>query len=65
MSQAERVGVVVIRVWLEDAHPIRLRARITLTADVAQGETESVVADSPEAILDAVRSYLDVFLGEP
>ena len=64
MSQAERVGVVVIRVWIEDAHASRLRARITLT-DLADGETDSVVAASPEAILDVVRAYLDAFLVEP
>jgi len=65
MSRAQRVGVVVIRVWIEDVHPSRLRARIMLAADLAEGETEPVVAGSPEAIIDVVRSYLDAFLAEP
>jgi hypothetical protein len=65
MSQPERGGVVVIRVWIEEAHPSRLRARITLTADVQDGETESVVASTPEAVVEVVRGYLDAFLLMP
>jgi hypothetical protein len=60
----ERTGVVVIRVWLEPAHPERqLRARISLVRDVERGESESVVAGSDDEILDAVRRFLDEFVG--
>lgn len=60
----KRTGVVVIRVWLEPAHPERqLRARISLVRDVERGESESFVAGSDEEILDAVRRFLDEFVG--
>ena len=60
----ERTGVVVIRVWLESADAERgLRARISLFRDVACGDSDSVVAGSRQEILDAVRCFLDEFLG--
>lgn len=60
----ERTGVVVIRVWVESAAPERaMRARISLVRDVESGEAESVVAGSDEEILDAVRRFLDEFVG--
>jgi hypothetical protein len=60
----ERTGVIVIRVWLDSAHPEReLRARISLVRDVERGESESVVAGSDEEILGAVRRFLDEFVG--
>lgn len=62
MSRAERGGVVVVRVWIEEAHENRLRARITLVGDLEEGATESVVASGPEAVLEVVREFLDAFL---
>lgn len=62
MSRAERGGVVVIRVWIEEGHEKQLRARITLVGDLEGGATESVVASSPEAIVEVVREFLDAFL---
>ncbi|MFN2467007.1 MAG: hypothetical protein ABR521_02570 [Gaiellaceae bacterium] len=60
----ERTGVVVIRVWLESADAGRgLRARISLVRDVECGETESVVAGSAGEILEAVRRFVDEFVG--
>ncbi len=62
MSRAQRGGVVVVRVWIEEAHENPLRARITLVRDLEEGATEAVVASSPEAILEVVRQFLDTFL---
>ena len=62
MSRAERGGVVVIRVWIEEGHEKPLRARIALVRDLEGGATESVVASSPEAIVEVVREFLDAFL---
>lgn len=60
----ERTGVVVIRVWLEGTDAGRgLRARISLVRDVERRETESVVAGSAEEILEAVRRFVDEFVG--
>ena len=61
MSVSERTGVVVIRVWLEEAGAVGLRARISLVQDLEGGETESVVAASTEEIVEVVRRFVDEF----
>ena len=60
MSQLERTGVVVIRVWIESPGlPEGFRARITLLGDLEEHETESVVAATPDESLEIVRAFLD------
>jgi len=60
----ERTGVVVIRVWLEGEHASQgLRARISLVADIERREEESLAAGSTEEILEAVRRFVDEFVG--
>lgn len=60
-ASRQRVGVLVIRVWEEEGSG--LRARLTRTMDVeASDSTAEVTAGTKEAILDAVRSWLDDFL---
>ena len=56
----ERAGVIVIRVWVEDASEVR--ARITASTDLFSGEQTVAVAQGAEDILAVVRSWLDAFL---
>ena len=61
----ETVGVLVIRVWVEDTSPEGLRARITSTLDVTSNETGVTGAASVDEICAIVRGWLKVFLQEP
>ncbi len=58
-------AALIIRVWLEG--PGELRARLlTLRGATAETPAEEVtvaVASSPGAVLDAVRDWLDRFVG--
>jgi len=58
----ERAGVIVIRVWVEDASEAGPRARITASNDLSSGEQTVAVAQGAEDILAVVRSWLDAFL---
>jgi len=54
-------AALLIRVWLEEAG--EFRARLLTPADVSAaapgGEVTIAVASSPDAVLDAVRRWLD------
>ena len=58
-----RSAALLIRVWLEDAG--EFRARLLTQRDATAGgpaeELTVAVASSPEAVLDAVRDWLDNF----
>jgi hypothetical protein len=54
-------GLLVIRIWVEPAPDISIRARITGILDVNAGQT-SVVARSPEEALAMVSSWLEAFM---
>lgn len=60
-SQAERTGVLVVRIWIEGASG-SLRARVTRTLDVEGGEETSQVAASAEQILSTVREWIEAFV---
>jgi hypothetical protein len=60
-----RSAALVVRVWLEDG-PDGFRARLT-TGDTATGSGAGnavtvAVAATPEAVVDAVRAWLDDFV---
>jgi hypothetical protein len=62
VSSGDPVGVIVVRVWREPAHPVALRARVTAVADVAgRGEQEEVVVSTVDEIVDAVRRFVAPF----
>ncbi len=66
MVQAPSAGLL-LRVWLEGPGAFRARL-LTLHADAAGTSAEEVtvaVASSPEAVLDAVRAWLDDFTRGP
>jgi Tfp pilus assembly protein PilZ len=58
---AERVGVAVVRVWLERPNGTQLRARIT-TQELGDGEEASTVATSIDTILETLRAWLEAFV---
>jgi hypothetical protein len=57
-----RIGVIVIRVWLEQRATAALRARITRTVDLAARNESVTVAGTADEICAQVRSWLDDFL---
>jgi hypothetical protein len=62
MDPPQRTGVMIIRVWLEPDHPRPLRATLTSTVDVADGEETRRSAASVETVCDGVREWLEEFL---
>jgi hypothetical protein len=58
------MGVLVLRVWLENSDPRRLRGRITSTFEL-EGEPEhGEVVGSAEDALAAVARWLERFVGD-
>jgi hypothetical protein len=59
-TASERTGVIVVRVWTEDAEPPR--ARITGSSSLPSEERTIAVAAGVEEIVAAVRNWLEEFL---
>jgi hypothetical protein len=55
------VGVMVVRVWLEQRAAPALRARLTRTVDLAAGEQTVSAAASADDICAQVRAWLNEF----
>ena len=65
MASDERVGILVIRIWLEpsDEGQAGFRARLTRTDDVVAGGEHAVeVTASTEEVVRLVAAWLDEFL---
>jgi hypothetical protein len=62
----DRSAALLIRVWFEDAGAFR--ARLLTQGDATAGEPAQevtvAVASSPDAVLDAVRTWLDELRGQ-
>jgi hypothetical protein len=61
----ERTGILIIRIWLEQDPPSRLRARLTQAADLGEAPTTLTVASDVPGICDAVEAWLGRFLDSP
>ena len=63
VGEPDRIGVLVIRAWLEEEEgvPGGLRARITETLDVAAPSPVEAVAASEEQIVAIVVAWLRAF----
>lgn len=61
-SQEERIGVLVLRAWLEPGAEPRLRVRITRSLDVRRQEPTIAAAATAEEAADIVRAWLIAFL---
>ncbi len=57
----ERVGVIVVRVWLENP-PDGFRARVHKTLDVVGQEAEVTTASNPDEVCEDVCKWLSAFI---
>lgn len=58
---AEQTGVLVIRVWTEEAVPWQFRGRITRTSDITRRDEVSTAASSAQEIQAVVQTWLVEF----
>jgi hypothetical protein len=61
----ERTGILVIRVWVEQEPPGRLRARLTQAADLGEPATTLATAADVPGVCAAVEAWLRRFLDSP
>jgi hypothetical protein len=61
LTGAPHTGVMVIRLWLEDGDPERLRARITAAGDAPHARWATAMAADPEQVCEVVRAWLARF----
>jgi hypothetical protein len=61
----EPVGVLILRVWLEEGSLTPFRAAIRVTADVGFVPSASLYLAEPGEVIDAVREFLERMSGEP
>jgi len=64
-SAPERTGILVVRVWLEQDAPGRLRARLTQAANLGEAPTTLATAADVAGICGAVEAWLRQFLDSP
>jgi hypothetical protein len=62
VSEGERTGVLVLRVWIERDAGNGLRARITAERELGSGERTSVAAVTIEQILGYIRTWVEEFV---
>lgn len=60
-STAEKTGLLVIRVWIEETSPDHLRARITTLDDVTTREESVAVAGSIDQVEEIVALWIRKF----
>lgn len=61
----EPVGVLILRIWLEQDSPRPFRADIRVTADVGFVPSASLHFAEPGEVIDAVRDFLERVAGGP
>jgi hypothetical protein len=62
-TRGERVGVLVLRVWIDHEGADGFRARITSTHSLVGGRERVSVAAEPIAVLATVERWLAEYLG--
>jgi len=58
----DRIGLLLIRAWVEPGSSSPLRAHIRRTTDVAQGFEQSLTVADKEAVVAAVQAWLSEVL---
>jgi hypothetical protein len=53
-----RIGLLIIRVWIEPGSTSPLRAHIRLTVDVAKGFDQTLTVAQEEAVVAVVRAWM-------
>lgn len=61
-TSGQRVGLAIVRVWLEDDPECSLRARVTTLDDVAGPAGVDWASCDRDAVLDQLRTWLDEWL---
>jgi hypothetical protein len=61
----EPVGVLILRIWLEQGSPRPFRADIRVTTDVGFVPSASLHLAEPGEVIDAVRDFLERVSGGP
>jgi hypothetical protein len=59
-GQAERTGVLVVRIWIEGENN-GLRARLTGTQDITRGEETTFTAGTADEVVEIVRAWVEAF----
>ena len=59
MQEAKKVALLTIRAWCEEGSTHPLRAEIRLAHDVSSGFRPTVTVIRTDAVMDAVREFLD------
>jgi hypothetical protein len=60
-----RIGLFLIRAWIEPESSSPLRAQIRRTTDVSQGFEQRWAAAEEEAVVVAVRAWISELLAHP
>lgn len=60
-ADAERAGVMIVRIWIEQGHENALRARLTESGDLASREQTTHSASSVDEIVQLVRDWAERF----
>jgi hypothetical protein len=63
MMPREQVGVLILRVWLEQGSTTLFRATIRMTPDVGAAPPVSVSVATPDKVVDVVRGFLEQVAG--
>jgi hypothetical protein len=65
MQEATKVALLTIRAWCEEGSTHPLRAEIRLAHDVSTGFRPTVTVIHTDAVMEAVREFLDGVLCLP
>jgi hypothetical protein len=61
-----RIGLLIIRAWVEPGSTSPLRAHIRLTVDVAEGFDQSLTVAQEDAVVAVVRGWMsDIMAASP
>jgi hypothetical protein len=61
-AEAERAGVMIVRIWIESAHEHTLRARLTESSDLASTEQTTHTASTVDEVVAIVRAWAQGFV---
>jgi hypothetical protein len=64
LMTSTRIGLLVIRAWVEPESSSPLRAEIRLTTDIAQGLERSRTVAQENAVVEAVQAWLSEMLAD-
>lgn len=59
-----RIGLFLIRAWIEPGSSSPLRAEIRSTTDVSQGFEQRLTVAEPEAVVAAVQAWMSEMLAD-